>query len=157
MEGLSLMGLLRLVFVRYWYEPGQIFTLVWCPQHCNSFRLIFWIWWLRPGSYKSTWPQGSDGVNCLVWWYAFFMAKCLHCPTLDNYFSHNLGGTVWMSVCSELLWPSAIQQYGSTQNWDLVLGTMGLYVNFVSEIFMKKQIFCNILVKKKTDPYGEFC
>ena len=35
----------------------------------------------------------------------FLGAVKLHCPISDNYISHNLGGTVSMSVCTELLEP----------------------------------------------------
>ena len=44
----------------------------------------------------------------------------------DNYFFHNLRGTVWMSVCSEMLGALAFQQYGSEKSVVLILGTMGL-------------------------------
>ena len=97
----------------------------------------------NPVSKILSWPQISDGVSCLSWWFAiftgyFFVSRCGDkqlCLQQWNYivklqknkFSHNLWYNRWRSVCSEMLGPSALQCYRPTKSWYIVLGTMGLY------------------------------
>ena len=98
----------------------------------------------NPGSKKPSWSQLSDGVSCLSWWFIIFMAKNgfvsrngkkgfflaavkLHCPTSENKFSNNLFCNGWMSMCSEMLGPSALQWFSPKKSLDLVFGSFWLF------------------------------
>ena len=114
------------VYILSIYEPVQVFTLIWAPQRCKGSSSMIWIWWYpRLRLKKLSLSQLSDGISCLSWWFAIFMAKIglcqemvrkaffaavkLHCLTSENKFSHNSWCNGWMSMCSEMLGSLALQ------------------------------------------------
>ena len=98
----------------------------------------------NPGSENLSWPQLSNGVICLSWWFAIFTAKkqkcvkksrkifffaavLLHCLTSDNKFTRNQ----WYNVkyqCDLKFWSISFTMiWAKKRNWDLALGTMEFF------------------------------
>ena len=65
-------------------------------------------------------------------WKSYFLeAVSLHCPTSEKYFSFNLQGPVWTSVCSEILDSPLYADINQKQSFDLGMGTMDLFVQTI--------------------------
>ena len=70
----------------------------------------------------------------------FFLSVVkLHWPTSENHFSHNLWCNGWISVCFEMLKPSALLWYWPNKTWGLVLGSSGFFIHhkLFIRIFLK--------------------
>ena len=143
-----------------------MFTLIWVPQRCKISSLNILIWrYPKPRLKKKGLDASSPMVYVvchggLLFSWLFLAAVKLHCPTSKKIIIHNLWCNGWMSVCSKMLGPSALQRYWSTKNLVFSFGYQRPFCSksFVSGIFLKKKFFAHmgILVIRKCSSYNFF-